>query len=248
MIHTSTGYDIELTTSQTSLLINAFGSMVTHDVLATEVESEVGSGGSTCNNPGEPGCYQDESFDPDAKGRRSFGTSHRPSPDAVMLRPAHPGKRSTARTAGGSGDVWVLSSGTCLDIARALYHAQNGYLNNRGPVLDVIFGIISSGPITMKDGVPTLNVPDASNTMVALEVAVAEKAASELQLRVIAAQYTMNNCWSNEWSDTALPANGISAPPGYSYQCHDEWWEISYDGGDTWSPIEVSVCDYEMVE
>ena len=31
---------------------------------------------------------------------------------------------------------------------------------------------------------------------------------------------------------------------GYYYSCHPEQWEISYDGGSTWEPIMVTVCEY----
>jgi len=71
------------------------------------------------------------------------------------------------------------------------------------------------------------------------------------ELEQLARAYGENTCW-NPSSPWWYPYSG-----GYTYQymfgsaiayvCNFEMWEISYDGGATWQPIEVKVCEFAIM-
>jgi hypothetical protein len=46
-----------------------------------------------------------------------------------------------------------------------------------------------------------------------------------------------------EFDDQGGGGGGFSPDGGPGLSCRAETWEISYDGGDTWSPITVTVCE-----
>jgi hypothetical protein len=62
------------------------------------------------------------------------------------------------------------------------------------------------------------------------------------KLNILAIWYSSNECGDNLWPDATM--SPVSAPrsSGISISCHTEGWEISFDGGQTWAPIDVEVC------
>ena len=70
----------------------------------------------------------------------------------------------------------------------------------------------------------------------------------EIGLWIMASQYSANGCWEREfpasWSSGGY---GQSIGSGAYVVCVKEHWDISFDGGRTWSTHEVSVCSYQHV-
>lgn len=128
---------------------------------------------------------------------------------------------------------------SCLDISYNIYTTTATWRTKKAAMLDAVAKLWTSG-----------STPDKNDVALAYGAA-AEFYEKDVQLNVLASWYSLNGCFQNLWPDATT--NPASAPTGSNggavmiFSCHNEMWEISADGGVTWSPIMVRVCEFVNV-
>jgi hypothetical protein len=74
-----------------------------------------------------------------------------------------------------------------------------------------------------------------------------EESLARNDLELLARAYGENNCWnpSSPWWYPQTYSSG-SGSGSWTWFCWYEQWEISFDGGVTWSPIEIKNCQWAL--
>lgn len=131
----------------------------------------------------------------------------------------------------------------CIDIANASYAVTPSWHRSKAAFFDAL-----------KQDRPTLEwnyatgtfelKPPALEKQTAVDIAAYDLITSETQLNLLAIWYSQNGCWDFLWPDATTNPSAAPTSGGYTFKCHNEDWEISFDGGDTWAPIVVSVCEF----
>jgi hypothetical protein len=119
------------------------------------------------------------------------------------------------------------------------------YRDTRNSVLNTLKEIAATTIEMDQYGRPTVHLPNLPTLAYKLENQIAEESDAYIEMAFWAGMYTGFGCKDNNWPDASGSIGTLGG--GLSLQCHNEGWEISYDGGNTWDPITVSVCEYTMM-
>lgn len=157
--------------------------------------------------------------------------------------PGYPGKWERPALAGPSRSSYSYPD--CLSISLSIYQGVQDWNIARqrwaNALTDLTHKII---PGVDASGNPNLRLPSVQD-VVSVDNAAADAMNAQIELDYLAMQYRSFGCWNDNSWDSA-PAFGAGGG-GIELNCHSETWEVSSDGGQTWSPIEVQVCEYNMM-
>jgi hypothetical protein len=164
---------------------------------------------------------------------------------ANLLSPNHQNKSRSSEptTVGIESTEYYGWPPSCLDIARQMYAMAPTYREARNVVLNVLKDIANQAVEFDDQGRPTIHLPNVPSLAYNLMTRIEEESDAYIQMQFWAGMYVGFGCGDNNWPDAS---GSGSLGGGLTLECHDEGWEISYDGGTTWDPITVSVCEYEM--
>jgi hypothetical protein len=135
---------------------------------------------------------------------------------------------------------------SCLDIARQMFEITPAYRNTRGALMNALRQAVAEAVELDSLGRPTFHLPSVPNLAFMLSNRIVEERDAYIKMVFWAGMYVGFGCQANNWPDATGSIGTFGGGTGISLQCHNEGWEISYDGGSTWDPITVSVCQYEM--
>ena len=146
---------------------------------------------------------------------------------------ATPAYRDIIGMDGGGGD--------CLGIARSINDAMPAWRAARDEwkrALADLIDVVTFDPMTGTWGIKRPEV----EKLISLDQAAYNLMVQQTTLNILAIGYTQAGCRDNLWPDATVSS---ASSPSVSFQCHDEdGWEISFDGGRTWQPVTVSVCEF----
>jgi hypothetical protein len=139
----------------------------------------------------------------------------------------------------------LMTGGICDDIVNAVFQNKLEYASNRtsfirdGFVQGVLVG---AGAVTRKA------LPPGTFAAARFMQQIAEAAERRVAISVLG--WMWNSYYCSSQPVTAGPVirsfgGGYTSDTGY-LSCHSESWLISFDGGKTYSRINVEVCDYTM--
>lgn len=181
----------------------------------------------------------------------------------VRRRPAGSSSLETLKTnVIDHGNVMLAPGGTvnfqgpwaCRDIAETIFNVRMQHLASRVSVGRVLSEIFASIEFAVVGGVLVGRAGPAVWVAAQVGGVAAQHMSRSVALSILAWSYSANNCWNNTWPDRSSYSGGFGSGTGggavggfWIKECHNEQWEISYDGGVSWSPIVVSVCEYVYV-
>lgn len=265
-IRVGDGSVIALTPEQLAVASTAFRSTANGDIYSADAEAEWNSGGPC--QPGTPGCYQDQSLpgetvetsgvEPQATASRIAvrfsgvvnGSEYRGTRFGVMPGPLHAGIRrhvAAKRAALRSADFQIASTPSCLEISQTMYNVSQRYRQSRGSYFNNLKSFLSPDSYIGVDatGRPTFKVPNFAQKAIDADMLAHNELTDVTELQFLGALYSAYGCWNNQWSDVTA-SGGFGSGTSLVYTCRAEIWEISYDGGVTWEPIQVDVCEYQQ--
>ena len=137
--------------------------------------------------------------------------------------------------------------GSCADIAGAIYDATLQHRSSRNAVLDVLKGALAVRVAAAYESGLKVSLANIQGLGFKLETAAHEQLSSTTQLNILATLYSAYGCWGGSWGSAGSVGGSYFPPPAPVYKlCHRETWEVSTDGGGSWAPQEVTVCEYYM--
>ena len=144
-----------------------------------------------------------------------------------------PAVHDVAGMSGGGGD--------CLGIARSINDAMPAWRSARDRwkrALADLVDVVTWDPVSGTWGIKRPEV----EKLISLDQAAYDLLVQQTTLNILAIGYTQAGCRDNLWPDATVAS---WSSPGVTFQCHQESdWEISFDGGETWEPITVTVCEF----
>jgi hypothetical protein len=250
------GLRIVLSQEQVAMMATAFDGMVNNDRLANAVDLEPAPNADCAR-----GGYCDASVKLGAgEVVGSTGTEYSTT---IVAEQVGSGNILARRSTGNGGssrepgarirDVDASTNSdwppNCVDISRAIHDATGEYRRTRSSVLNTLGDVAATTFEIDQYGRPTIHLPNLQTLGYVLEQQIYAKEMAELTLNVFATMYASYGCWGNNSSNWPASSfgtlNGSGTATGtLSLECHSEEWEISYDGGNTWSPITVTACEY----
>lgn len=249
-VRVSTGIVIKLSPEQTAEIATAFRATTIGDPLAGEIDR---------TPPPPSGCGPEsggvcESALPSIDGPsvlvRQVSKSAKTKPGKTFgLGPLSYTKPRSKPSSTESSNIGIASTSdygwppSCLDMAREMFAMTPRYRATRNSVLNTLKEIASTTFELDDYGRPTVRLPNLPTLAYTLMNQMADESDAFIQMQYWAGMYTGYGCTANNWPD----AGGGGGGGGLTLECHNEGWEISYDGGRTWHPIEVSVCQYVMM-
>ncbi|NUR34271.1 MAG: hypothetical protein HOQ30_09690 [Gemmatimonadaceae bacterium] len=233
---------VELTTQETAVLATGFARLVEGDNVAGEL--------STVQNPPPP--------DTNASVSPFTGTHHptlkqkrrKANAPAILFRPAVRSTGDDDRHSGpgrrrATSPLMRTSFTDCTDIARSIYYETPKWRSARQAYTDALNDLTTKiVPEVDESGNWHLRLPSADDVL-AVDQAGAEAKSKELELDYLAMQYSSFGCWNNTSWDSVHAFTGSSGS-SVALSCHTEPWQISTDGGQTWTDIDADVCEYAM--
>ena len=155
--------------------------------------------------------------------------------------PTQIGTLSASRDVIGIGD----GGGDCLSIARSIAGALPAWRAARDEFKSTLRSLIDVVTIDPTTGTIGIKRPEVEK-YTSLDQAAYNLMVQQTTLNILAIGYTQEGCRSNLWPDATVPSWSGS---NVTFECHTEsGWEISFDGGDTWEPISVTVCEFVNME
>lgn len=131
--------------------------------------------------------------------------------------------------------------GDCLGIARSINDAMPAWRDARDEwkkALADLIDVVTFDPMTGTWGIKRPEV----EKLVSLDQAAYDLLVQQTTLNILAIGYAQAGCRDNLWPDATVSS---WSSPTVNVQCHEEsGWEISFDGGETWQPITVTVCEF----
>jgi hypothetical protein len=146
----------------------------------------------------------------------------------------------------------MASDPACVDIARSIYDQTALWRSARDQWARQLMALLPAVKWDPLTGTMAIKRPEMEN-MINYDLAVDNLLDKQISLNYMAIQYYLNGCGNNLWPDNGQYASSGSGggsggvSDGGGLVCHPEMWEISYDGGNTWSPIQVSVCSFNQI-
>lgn len=252
-IRSSDGYIFELTASDLANATTAFVGAYEGDRAAstlaaappppTSTDCELGL--STCDHQWDVSDGGASPFVPEEGAESSTA----PSPSGVLIRRSDAGAPGAPLAAAPDADLGAaplyLAGGSCQDIAGAIYDATVNHRATRDGVLNVLKGAAAVTVTSVSYGI-RIRLANIQGLAFKLEVAAHDQLVATTQLNVLATLYASYGCWTGSWGSGTVGGTSVAAPSTISKVCHTETWEISFDGGNTWSKQEVQVCEYRM--
>ena len=148
------------------------------------------------------------------------------------------------------GPVLSLSYGDpCVDVLNAGASQAAVFTRNRTTAMatarDAVVGELA---LRGSELVLEKTLPSGSAAAAAVITEIADRAAARIAVSILAYVWNTNSCGTHVpvAQITLGGAAGGGGGGGGGLTCHNEGWEISFDGGETWSPITVRVCQYAM--
>jgi len=240
---------------QTAQVASAFYGTVASDPVAADLETlQYEGGGGGCDPATDPDCYQDAGG---VGGESTFlirklstgptWTHHGAGRNLQFAfegghAPPSPG-RGRAGIPRTSGDVGITSLGDpCADVVNAVLPSVSDYKSVRTRfVHHIVEGAVSE----IVNGVQGKVIRPGSGVAIAVETAIADHYYVRVSMGVLALYWNAYNCGSKHVTAGPFIRTG-SGGGGGALVCHYETWEISFDGGRTWSNINVTVCEYQV--
>ncbi len=233
-IRMSDGRVLILDAEQTTDAIGAFSRTITTDPISYEVSQLTyipDCGQVVCeysSSPGQAtGVLWRRSTSSDPGNRKGLDIGRRPS------KPT--GGPTTAQS----------SSDRCSEVASIAVSRAQEYANSRTSFIKSVW------PFAVEEATNALKKFMPRGTSVAQYWAdkIAQHYATSTAVGILA--YTWNTYGCSDRRVTVGPVYMNSGGSGGgggggNYVCEDQRWEISFDGGQTWAPIWVKVCYYQM--
>lgn len=142
------------------------------------------------------------------------------------------------------GDAQVASSmedDICTDIANAALPAVLHYQTRRTGFLAELLAAIGGEVFNAAAG---RVVTSGSFFGAMLADLAADHANATIAVSILGTFWNINNCRNRSVRIGPVIRTGTNSPSGMLV-CHYEPWQISFNGGLTWNPITVKVCEYE---
>jgi hypothetical protein len=135
----------------------------------------------------------------------------------------------------------------CSDIAGAIYDATARHRTSRDAVINVLKGaLVLRAAVAYETGLK-ISLGSIQGLSFKLELAAHEQLTSTTQLNILATLYSAYGCWGGAWGTPGSVGGTYFPPVSPVYKtCHTEVWDVSADGGRTWSSRAVQVCEYYM--
>jgi hypothetical protein len=131
----------------------------------------------------------------------------------------------------------------CAQIVNNALGKTLEYKTQRTGFLKDVFVVAISETV---NGVLGKILPPGSVAALLLTTKVTDHAAARIELGYLAGLWTSYNCSAKNVRAGPITMGGTSGPTiGSNYVCHDESWSISFNGGQTWYPITITVCYWE---
>lgn len=139
----------------------------------------------------------------------------------------------------------IHTADPCRDLAESIYHATVAYRSSELTLKGAVSDLFRSVSFAIVGGRLVGSLSPAAWMAANFVADRLENYSHKIQLDLLAGLYSLNGCWTTNWGGGG---SGQSGGGGLQWECHSETWEISYDGGATWEPIQVDVCQYVSVE
>lgn len=145
--------------------------------------------------------------------------------------------------------LWLLQANShCTDVINAALPQTIDYVGKRASWAKRAFDIASSQVV---DGVISHFLPEGSSAALEFSDLTASATYAGIKVGFLRAEWNSYNCDTKEV--TAGPyyyQNHTYTQTAYgnNYVCEYQSWQISWDGGNTWEPIQVQVCKFEQQE
>lgn len=244
-IHSSNGVVITLSPDETAQAASGFMTLVGTDQISNAAAADIGGSG-TC---GQPGGWCDESptnGNPIGDSPISIRwastdpATHRGGHFGFQINPSEFRQRPIVRKSG----VTMLSSLTpsCSEIKQSIADALPNYQATRKSILSTLKDIASTTFELDQYGRPTVHLPTLPSLGYALENNMYATKVSAVQMSILVGTYRGYGCTNVYYGNYT----GGSLGGTLTFECQSETWEISFDRGLTWGPIQVSVCQYKM--
>jgi hypothetical protein len=197
------------------------------------------------------------SLGPTAEGQATlalFAARLRHPPQHVILlrpsalpEPTSPPRGLHPTTPIHKDDVTDILSGpgpggfSCYDIAYAIYQLSPSYYQHKTDVGNFLTNLFHelTPHIDPQTGAPTVDLDKAASQTLGFDNIAGDVLYNQIQLSVLANYYQALGCWNNKWADAA------ATPPALVYVCSVKNQDVSFDGGQTWTSMEVRECGYQ---
>ncbi len=244
-IRTSDGEVLLLTDEQTAIAATAFQGTVESDPIVPSLQNL--SGPDPCS-PATGGCIESVTYgggeillrraDSDTSNMHRGGSSNfriTTPPGSVRIGSNQGNKNGQVVTASSSGDI-------CTDVLNAALSGVDKYRDNRTRfVSEAIIG----GIVEFINDKWVKILPVGSGLAANFALAAADHYYSRVAMGILAWTWNTYNCGNRAYTGSIV-LGGNTVPSGTgAYVCYYTHWEISFNGGATWYPITVRVCEYQ---
>jgi len=146
--------------------------------------------------------------------------------------------------------VFALDFGDpCVDVLNSVAPNISVFSQQRTSFLQTIRDIVG-GELVSRGGEWAFErtLTSGSGAAAAVLTKLADAASARVSVSILAYVWNTNSCGTHvPVAQVTLGGTGGGGSGGSGgLVCHLEGWEISFDGGNTWSPITVKVCQYAM--
>ena len=233
----------ELTPTQEADLVNRFYSINQIELRLAELGSGAPGGGPGINDVAMPIAGGMSPIFGPCGGAAPPRTVQVRKASFVAVQPSPVTSGQLYANLPGFGAAQMDAPFSCLDIANAIANLKAPYKAAKAAYIVALVATLKSFFEFDGNWVPHWKTPSPT-TVVATDLAASTLISINFQLKILTGLYAGQGCMSNEWNDATAAAS--IAGSIYSLQCHGEsGWEISVDGGSSWSPVTapVSVCE-----
>jgi hypothetical protein len=263
----SDGSILVLTAEQAAAMLSAFhGTLIADEQAADLVAAASESGGGPACDPYDPEnpCEQVRSVGGPVRTDWTAAAVRRVSIDGrrligkrfgLFMTPRSPAGRDTPRPGGDraarkyavSGEVLIpggpsfLEPDICTDILNAVLPTTVQYASVRNSFMSQL---ISVAVAEILNGAWVRVVPSGSFAALVLETQLAEHMNARIAVGIVGAMWNMYECGSRNVTGGPVLRLGAGQTGGGAIVCHYETWEISFDGGQTSTDVQVRVCEY----
>jgi hypothetical protein len=148
-----------------------------------------------------------------------------------------------------SGFVLPVSD-PCIAIGQAISAFRNRWANSVIREGQSLSGLKDLVPAEIKNGIPTIKVPDVTKTVVDMLMKAAESWQEHIEADIMAVQWNSYGCYGRPITHGPVgPRPNLGGPGGapMTHTCWTEMWEISYNGGLNWQPHPMTVCGWSQM-
>jgi hypothetical protein len=129
----------------------------------------------------------------------------------------------------------------CSDIVNAALPKTLEYKTQRTSFLKTI---IPAAVAEVVNGVAGFVLPAGSAVAADFALKIADHAQARIAMGYLAGMWNDYDCSNKKVraGPMTIAGSGGGSLDGQTLVCHDENWEISFNGGETWFPIVLNVC------